>query len=337
MSSTLRFFWFPITLWVLGLFAVFLWGGLPALAIAVILTILEVTLSFDNAVVNARVLARMTPKWQQRFITWGIPIAVFGTRFLLPIVIVAIAVGAAPVTIAKLAIFNPAEYGHLLHGVHEIIAAFGGMFLLMVGLKYFFDSGKEVHWIGAIERRLAKFGRIEAIEIGIALTALAVISSFVAEHAEQVLFAGIVGILLFIVMQGIASSFERAAGGAAATGSIALFAYLELLDAAFSLDGVIGAFAITSALPVIVVGLGVGAFFVRSLTIYMVRERTLDTLVYLEHGAHWAILGLSGAMLANIFIEIPEVVTGFIGIAFVTAAYWSSRKERRAKAAVPTT
>ncbi|MBX9794747.1 MAG: DUF475 domain-containing protein [Burkholderiaceae bacterium] len=330
MSPALRFFAFPLFLWAAALVGIFIWGGWNAFIIAAILTVLEVTLSFDNAVVNARVLARMTPAWQQRFVTWGIPVAVFGTRFLLPIFIVAIAVSMTPLAVGKLALFAPAQYGELLHGVHTVIAAFGGMFLLMVGLKYFFDAGKEIHWIGSIEKVLARFGRIEAVEIGIALFVLSTISWFMTEHADQVLFAGIVGILLYIVMQGIANAFESAVDGTAAAGGLALFLYLELLDAAFSLDGVIGAFAITSALPVIVVGLGVGAFFVRSLTIYLVREKTLDALIYLEHGAHWAILGLAGAMLTSIFVPIPEIVTGFIGIIFVAAAYWSSIKERTA-------
>jgi hypothetical protein len=328
MAHILRFFWFPISLWVLALAAVFAWGGLQALVIAAILTVLEVTLSFDNAVVNARVLERMSPAWQKRFITWGIPIAVFGTRFLLPIFIVAAAVGLAPLAVAHLALFDPHAYGEHLHDVHDLISAFGGMFLLMVGLKYFFDEAKKVHWIRVIERWLAKFGRIEAIEIGLALFTLLMVAWFAPHEPARVLFAGIIGILLFIVMQGISRSFEGALGKTAAASGLALFLYLELLDAAFSLDGVIGAFAITSALPVIVAGLGVGAFFVRSLTVYMVREKTLDTLKYLEHGAHWAIVGLAAAMLASIFTPIPEVVTGFIGIVFVVAAYWSSVKVR---------
>lgn len=326
MNPALKFFAFPLILWIGSLIAIFVWGSWHALALAVILTILEVTLSFDNAVVNARVLARMSPAWQKRFITWGIPIAVFGTRFILPILIVALAVSMPPLVIAELALFNPEKYGELLHGVHELIAAFGGMFLLMVALKYFFDSAKEVHWIAVIEKHIAKFGRIEAIEIAIALFVLAVISYFVPDHAEGVLFSGIIGILLFIVMQGLSKSFANVAGKVAGASGFALFMYLEVLDAAFSLDGVIGAFAITTDLPIIVAGLGIGAFFVRSLTIYFVREKTLDTLVYLEHGAHWAILGLAGAMLTSIFFPIPELITGFIGIVFVAAAYYSSRK-----------
>ncbi|MEK9177041.1 MAG: DUF475 domain-containing protein, partial [Patescibacteria group bacterium] len=97
---------------------------------------------------------------------------------------------------------------------------------------------------------------------------------------------------------------------------------------AFSLDGVVGAFALTSAIPVIAVGLGIGAYFVRSLTIYMVRERTLETLRYLEHGAHWAIFGLAGSMFANLIVEVPELVTGGIGFVFLVAAYYSSLRFR---------
>lgn len=329
MTRMLRFFWFPLTLWVVALTAVFLWGGVEAFMIAGILTVLEVTLSFDNAVVNARVLERMTPTWQKRFITWGIPIAVFGTRFILPILIVAAAIGLSPLVVAHLALFDPHAYGEHLHDVHDLISAFGGMFLLMVGLKYFFDAAKEEHWIAIIERALARFGRIEAVEIGIALTVLALVAWFAPHDPSRILFAGIIGILLFIIMQGISGSFEKTLGNAAAVSGLGLFMYLELLDAAFSLDGVIGAFAITSALPVIVAGLGVGAFFVRSLTVYMVKEKTLDTLKYLEHGAHWAILGLAAAMLVSIFTPVPEIITGFIGIVFVVAAYWSSLRARK--------
>ncbi len=329
MNPAIRFFAFPLLLWIASLVGLFVWGGWTALGVAIVLTILEVTLSFDNAVVNARTLMKMTPVWQQRFVTWGILVAVFGTRFVLPILIVALATTTGPWEIANLALFDPERYGELLHGVHELIASFGGMFLLMVALKYFFDSAKEVHWIRSIEKAVAKFGRIEAIEIGVALTVLAIVAWLAKGHAEGILFSGIIGVLLFIAMQGVSKSFERAAGAAVGAGSFALFMYLEVLDAAFSLDGVIGAFAITTDLPVIAAGLGVGAFFVRSLTIYFVREKTLDTLIYLEHGAHWAILGLAGAMLLSLFLPIPEAVTGLIGIVFVIAAYWSSVVEQK--------
>jgi len=113
--------------------------------------------------------------------------------------------------------------------------------------------------------------------------------------------------------------------GAVRSGLI-LFMYLNVLDAAFSLDGVVGAFALTTALPIIVVGLGIGAYFVRSMTVYLVRTKTLAGLPYLEHGAHWAVFGLAIAMLGGLIVHIPEFVTATIGLAFISLAYISSRR-----------
>lgn len=331
MQTALRFFLVPTLISLAVLFAIFLWGGWAAFLLAVLLTILEVTLSFDNAVVNAKILTRMDEKWQKRFLTWGILVAVFGTRLVLPILIVAASVAMSPWAVAKLAAFDPETYGHLLEGAHTAIASFGGAFLLMVSLKYFFDEAKSVHWIHVVEEHLARWGRIEAIEIGLALTLLSVIA-LVAGNAGTILLSGIVGVVLFIAMQGIASSFSVEAESSVAVGSAALFAYLNVLDAAFSLDGVIGAFALTSSIPIIVAGLGIGAYYVRSLTIYLVRQKTLDTLVFLEHGAHWAIFGLAAAMLASLFVHVPEVVTGLVGLFFVGFAGYSSVRLMRKNA-----
>ncbi|HRH24080.1 MAG TPA: DUF475 domain-containing protein [Candidatus Paceibacterota bacterium] len=329
MNPIAKLFVLPVLVSILLLAGVFIWGGFHALALAVLLTILEVTLSFDNAVVNARVLTKMNAKWQQRFLTWGILFAVVITRFVLPIFIVAVSVAMSPWAVAQLAAFDPEHYGELLEGAHYAISSFGGAFLLMVSLKYFFDERKDIHWIRSVERVLARFGRIEALELGLALTLLAVMAFLLPAQSATILFSGIIGIILFIAMQGVANSFTLETGKAVAAGSAALFVYLNVLDAAFSLDGVIGAFAITSQLPVIVAGLGIGAYFVRTLTVFLVRQKTLDTLIYLEHGAHWAILGLAAAMFASLFYQVPEVITGLVGLVFVGAAYWSSLQEQK--------
>ncbi|MES2134682.1 MAG: DUF475 domain-containing protein [Patescibacteria group bacterium] len=324
MLQLARFFGIPALFSVVALGFVWYYLGLAAFFTAILLTILEVTLSFDNAVVNARVLAKMDEKWQKRFLTWGIFIAVFGTRILLPIIIVSLAVWASPLFIAEMALFNPAHYGELLEGSAYAIHSFGAAFLLLVALKYFLDSTKKTHWIQAIEKHLTLWGRVEAIEIILALSAIAGLSFLVPPEAQAtVLVSGVFGVILFVIMQAITSAFSMEAS-AGVSQSVALFIYLEVLDSAFSLDGVVGAFALTSALPVIAVGLGIGAYFVRSLTIYMVRQRTLDTLVFLEHGAHWAIFGLAMSMFVNLLTEVPEIVTGTIGIIFVLAAYYSS-------------
>ncbi len=331
MLKLLKFFWFSLTITVVGFVSMYLYGGWAALATTVLLTLLEVTLSFDNAVVNARVLKKMNAVWQQRFLTWGILIAVFGTRFVLPIIIVSVVVWTSPWAITQMALFDPVHYGELLHEAGYAIHSFGAAFLMMVALKYFLDAEKDVHWIQMLEEHLTLWGRIEAIEIVIALIIIAGISFLVPFDARAtVLVAGVFGVILFILMQGITSAFAVEAKEVASQ-SFAMFMYLEVLDAAFSLDGVIGAFALTSSIPIIAVGLGIGAFFVRSLTVYMVKERTLDTLRYLEHGAHWAIFGLAISMFVALLTEVPEFVTGTIGIVFVLAAYWSSVRFQSAK------
>jgi uncharacterized protein len=323
-----HYFLWPIITALVLFIGVWYQAGVSALLLVVTLSILEVTLSFDNAVVNARILKKMNPLWQQRFLTWGILLAVFGTRFLLPIVIVSVAVLASPLYITKLAFSDPLAYSHLLEGVHGSITAFGGMFLLMVSLKYFFDKAKNIHWIHSIERHLVKWGHIEAIEIALAILLLVAISFMTTYSQAEILVAGLIGLLLFIIMEGVAGSLSIESEEIAGAG-LTLFIYLNILDSAFSLDGVIGAFALTTNLLIIMVGLGIGAYFVRSMTIYFVRENTLAELVYLEHGAHWAIFGLSIAMILNLVIHIPETITGLIGLVFVLFAYMSSRRARR--------
>jgi hypothetical protein len=291
----MRYFLLPTIVSVFLLAGIFIWLGFFAFVTALLLTVLEVTLSFDNAVVNARVLEKMNKGWQRAFLTWGMVIAVFGTRLLLPILIVSASIWASPLVVAKLAAFNPQEYAHLLEQAKHSIYAFGAAFLLMVSLKYFFAASKESHWIRSIESRLSGLGKIEAIEIGLVLITLLSFSYLVPNERLSVLVGGIVGIVLFIFMQGLAGIFSRNIQTATA-GGLALFLYLNVLDSAFSLDSVVGAFALTTAIPIIVVGLGIGAWFVRSLTIYFVEKKTLDTLIYLEHGAHWAIFGLAVSM-----------------------------------------
>ncbi len=297
--------------------------GAAALGTAVLLVVLEVTLSFDNAVVNAGVLKKMSPVWQWRFLTWGIAIAVFGSRILLPVIIVSLSTLISPLTIAWIAIHEPTHYAHLLENARYIINTFGGMFLVMVAFKYFFDERKKRHWIHAVEKRLSAWGNVEAIEILLSIVLLLPIAWLLPGHQFEVVASGIIGIVLFVVVHEIVASYQVTM----ATG-FGMFMYLNLLDTAFSLDSVIGAFALTTNIVVIAIGLGIGAYFVRSLTLYLVHHRTLDTLIYIEHGAHWAILGLAVAMLVGLFVTVPEPITGFVGFFFLALAYMSSRRAK---------
>lgn len=321
----------PIIFTIVALLAVGLWGGLEALFIAMLLVVLEITLSFDNAVVNAKVLAQLPEIWQRRFLTWGILISVVVTRALLPVIIVAVSTGASIYFVASIAWSDPGRYGELLRDAHVIINTFGGIFLTLVGLRYFFDKEKQVHWLQFIEHRFAKWGAIESIELGLALLLLLVLAITLPDARATILFAGLSGVLVFVLLQGVISAFGVESMKLHSTG-FALFAYLNVLDAAFSLDSVVGAFALSTQIPVIVAGLGAGAYFVRSLTLYMVRHKVLEELVYIEHGAHWAIMGLAGAMIASMFVDLPEPVAGLIGLVLVIFAYISSlRVEKRAR------
>ncbi|MBI5446060.1 MAG: DUF475 domain-containing protein [Deltaproteobacteria bacterium] len=314
-------------------------GVLTTVFITCVLSVLEVSLSFDNAVVNAKVLKQMTPVWQHRFITWGIAIAVFGMRVVFPLLIVGVVARIGPIEVIRLATFEPDESARILTSAHVVIAGFGGAFLAMVSLKYFFDHEKDVHWIRAIERPLSRMGRIEAVELGIVMLGLYVISKFLpAADGPEFIVSGLFGLLTYILVDGIAVALKASEESieSAHKTSAALFLYLEVLDASFSFDGVIGAFALTHNLFVIAIGLGIGAMFVRSLTIMLVEKESLSTYRYLEHGAFYAIGALAVIMFLGTVVHIPEVVTGLIGAAFILVALWNSITYNRAAAkAVP--
>lgn len=307
-------------------------GALEALILASILGILEISISFDNAVVNATVLKDMTPLWQKRFLTWGMVIAVFGMRLLFPLLIVALVAGLGPWEALKLAALNPQEYAKIMLSIHHEVSAFGGSFLMLVALKYFFNVEKENHWIHSIEAPLAKMGKLEAVEIGITLIIIYFLSQRVApEETLPFIYSGIAGILTFLAVDGLSVFLQVPSDKTAdiQRASFGMFLYLEVLDSSFSFDGVIGAFAITNNLFIIAVGLGIGAMFVRSLTIMMVEKGTLDAFEFLEHGAFYAVAALAMIMFLNTVTEVPEVVTGLVGAAFIGLSIYSSVKKKK--------
>jgi hypothetical protein len=307
-------------------------GAVSTTFIVAVLAILEVSLSFDNAVVNATVLKEMPPRWRRRFITWGIAIAVFGMRIVFPLVIVAIIAHIDPLSALVMATANPDHYSRVLSSAHVSVSAFGGAFLGMVGLKHFFNREKDVHWIAIIERPLTRLGRIEAVELGLVMLLLYLISSWLAAHDRlEFLVAGIFGLVSYIAVDGISAvlDVESAVTGAVARSGAASFLYLEVLDASFSFDGVIGAFALSKNLFIIAIGLGVGAMFVRSLTIMLVEQETLASYRYLEHGAFYAVIALALTMFLNTIRHIPEAVTGLIGAGFIATAFVDSIRYNR--------
>ncbi len=304
--------------------------------IILVLSILEVSLSFDNAVVNAAVLKDMDDIWQRRFLTWGMVIAVFGMRIVFPLAIVAIAAGLGPMDALNLSLNNPAEYERIVSGAHVGIAGFGGAFLAMVGLSFFFDGEKDIHWITWIEEKLALVSNIKAAEIALLLLVLYGVSQMLpADEALTFMVAGILGLVTFIAVEAIATVLEMREEalklqGAVVRSGLGGFLYLNILDASFSFDGVIGAFALSNNMVIIALGLSIGAMFVRSMTIHLVKQGTLAEYRYLEHGAFWAIIALGAIMLLSARFHIPETVTGLVGAVLIgLSLWWSIRQNRR--------
>ena len=304
--------------------------------IIVVLSILEVSLSFDNAVVNAAVLKDMDDVWQRRFLTWGMVFAVFGMRIVFPLAIVAVAAGLGPMDALNLSLNNPAEYERIVSSAHVGIAGFGGAFLAMVGLSFFFDGEKDVHWIEWIEEKLALVSNIKAAEIALLLLVLYGISGMLpADEALTFMVAGVLGLVTFIAVEAISTILEMREEamklqGAVVRSGLGGFLYLNILDASFSFDGVIGAFALSNNMVIIALGLSIGAMFVRSMTIHLVKQGTLAEYRYLEHGAFWAIIALGGIMLLSAKYHIPETVTGLIGAVLIgLSLWWSIRHNKR--------
>jgi uncharacterized protein len=342
-----------------------LWGP-TGLAIVAILSVLEISLSFDNAVINAGILRKMNAFWQKIFLTIGILIAVFGMRLVFPVVIVAVTAKLGPIEAVKLAINDKTEYEHLVTAAHPAIAAFGGMFLLMIFLDFIFEE-REHKWLSWLEKPLSKLGKLDMLSVVIALVTLLVTATTLAadvvhgggDKTATVLLSGVAGLITYLVVGGVSGYFEgkleeqedkaeeaedeqtgsesaTAAGtapakknggtvvGLAGRAAFFLFLYLEVIDASFSFDGVIGAFAITNDIFEMALGLGIGAMYIRSLTVFLVRKGTLDAYVYLEHGAHYAIGALAVILLVTIKYEINEVITGLVGVVLIAASFWSS-------------
>ncbi|MEP2533250.1 DUF475 domain-containing protein [Shimia sp.] len=343
MTGTFKYFLWPFVFTAIGLMLAFwlgynttgtMGGAISFFLIGSVLAVLEISLSFDNAIVNANILEKMEPKWQHRFLTWGIVVAVFGMRIIFPLAVVAIAAKIGPISAIVLAASDPQEYARIMDDSHIGISAFGGTFLMMVALTYFIDQSKEVDWIRVIECRLRSCASIRGLEIAFVLfLALMFTTSLTGPDSATFLFAAVCGLVTFLAVEllGHILDAEKEVNNLAAKGGFGAFLYLEVLDASFSFDGVIGAFALTQNLFLIAIGLGIGAFYVRSMTIMLVESKMLTQFRYLEHGAFYSVLVLSVIMYAQSLWHIPELFTGLVGAALICLSLFSSIRHNNAE------
>ncbi|HVI60609.1 MAG TPA: DUF475 domain-containing protein [Candidatus Saccharimonadales bacterium] len=331
----LRYFAFSAVITIAAVVTALLAQGVGAMVTIIVLIAIEIAFSFDNAVINAKVLARLSRLWQQLFLTVGMVFAILGMRFVFPILIVMVTTGLPWGTVIDTALNDPHKYAHYLEAAHISIAAFGGSFLLLLTLYFLFDGGeREILWLQRLERPLQRAGGSVWIPPLLAALIVVILSLFAGDDAAEVLRAGLAGVAVYAAIKLIIDGLGKLAPAAQKTytgwPAFLAFLYLQLLDASFSFDGVLGAFAITDKVLLIALGLGVGAFWVRSLTVFMVRHGTLDVYRYLEHGAHYAILVLAAALLGSIFYPVPDAVTGVVGLGIIASSFIASRQALRA-------
>lgn len=330
--GTIRLFSSSAIISFVTLVLVYIFLGWQATLVALLLVVLEITFSFDNAIINARVLTTMSHFWQRMFMSVGIIVAVFGMRIVFPIVIVMASARLSWSRVVDLALHHQDEYARVLVGAHPSIASFGGMFLLMLCLHFLFDHTRTVRWIQFIERPLQRIGTAWLPSATSALILAIIIALPINHHPLQTLIAGGIGIFVYFFLHTVSELMERSQdtkdGALLKTGMAGFmaFLYLEVLDVSFSLDGVIGAFAITQNVIIIAVGLGIGALWVRSLTLFMVHHKVLKAYRYLEHGAYYTIGLLAAILLIGLFYEIPQAVIGSIGVVVIGASIISSKR-----------
>lgn len=338
----LRYFGFSGFLTVVAIFTALYAFGVSAALTTIVLVAIEVAFSFDNAIINAKVLARLSPAWQRLFLTVGMIIAIVGMRFVFPILIVMVTADLPWHQVIDDALHHPHVYSEHLEEAHTAISSFGGAFLLTLTLYFLFDDARDVLWLAQIERRLQRVGGRIWLPPVLGLVVVGLLAAFSGAESQKVLEAGGAGVvtytLVHFLIEGIEkvsrtnrSGDQKAVAQYVGWSAFLAFMYLEVLDASFSFDGVLGAFAITDKVLLIALGLGVGAIWVRSLTVFFVRHGTLNHYKYLEHGAHYAILVLSAALLASLFIDVPDAITGIVGLGFIGASYLSSREAMHAR------
>ncbi len=334
----LRYFGTSLFITIAAVVIAFFAVGPAAALTTIILIAIEIAFSFDNAIINAKILSRLSKVWQQLFLTIGMVVAIVGMRFVFPILIVMITAGLSWGAVIEDALHHPAVYAHHLEQAHVAISSFGGAFLLTLTLYFLFDDARKELWLEDFERKLQKFGGNIWLPPLLAAFVVFLLSIFAGTRAWTVIQAGVGGVVLYAFIKIFIDAIGKLSGNDQTTGkksskalytgwgAFLAFMYLQVLDASFSFDGVLGAFAITDKVLLIALGLGVGAIWVRSLTVYMVRKGTLEAYKYLEHGAHYAILVLAIALLTSIFYEVPDAVTGITGLGVIGASFLASRQ-----------
>jgi len=297
----------------------FLSAGLTILG----LVMFEVISSIDNAIVNADVLAKMSQRARRWFLLWGLLIAVFAVRGLLPLLLVFLSNPSLGLDGAVTATFSsdPAVKEAMEASAPPLLMG-GGVFLVFLFLHWLFLEPKNYGL------RVEPFFRAQGVWFfAVASISLTVIVWFALQQSSMLAFGAVVGSTAFFIVHGFKENAEKMERemieGQSGLSDLSKLLFLEVIDATFSVDGVLGAFAFTLSVPLILLGNGIGAFVVREITIHNVEN--VKKYIFLKNGAMYSILFLGGIMVLDGFgVHIPSYVSPIITFGCVGYFFYKS-------------
>ena len=289
------------------------------------LSLFEIVSSIDNAVINAEVLNTMSRKGRRWFLIWGILIAVFMVRGLLPWLIVWGTNPSLGFIGSLISTFsNDPGVAESINRSAPILFAGGGIFLVFLFFHWLFLDPKNFGLRG--ERFFFKNG---AWFYAVVSVILCIVVWYALQVNPVMAFGAVVGSTAFFITHGFKQNAEKAQkamlSGGKAKSDLSKILYLEVIDATFSIDGVLGAFAFTLSIPLILIGNGIGAFVLRELTVRNIER--IKKYKYLKNGAMYAVFGLGAIMIAEAFgAHVPEWVSPIVMFAVIGYFFWKSKK-----------
>ncbi len=292
------------------------------------LSLFEIVSSIDNAIINAEVLSTMQPRARRWFLIWGMLFAVFLVRGLLPWLILWLTVpGLSPWEAFTAAFSSDPMVKASIEKSSPMLLMGGGTFLVFLFLHWLFIEHKNFGLF--IEPFFQKRGVWFFAVVSVFLTVLV---WYAMKVGNMVAFAAVVGSTAFFITHGFKQNAEESERDLLQKkmSDISKILYLEVIDMTFSIDGVLGAFAFTLSIPIILLGNGIGALVVREVTVSNIER--IKKYSYLKNGAMYSILGLGTVMIVDAFgVHIPPWVTPLVTFSMVGFFFWKSVLENRSQ------
>ncbi len=287
------------------------------------LSLFEIISSVDNAIINAEVLSTMKPKYKRWFLFWGILFGVFVVRGLLPLLLVMMVLPKLGFMGAITATFsNDPAVALAIESAAPVLLMAGGVFLVFLFFFWLFLEPKNFGL--PVEKFFLRQGVWFYAVVSVILATL--VWKSIGVH-PLLAFSAVIGSTLFFITHGFRQQAEIAERSLMKTGmsDISKILFLEVIDATFSLDGVLGAFAFTFSVPLILLGNGLGAIILRQLTISNVDR--IKKYLYLKNGAMYSILFLGTIMIMESFgVDVPHWLSPVITFIVVGYFFLKSRK-----------